>query len=116
MGLRSCIAFLAVAPLASDCAHYPKNARTKNPHGGYRFSILSHAGNSDGLLVWLAFSCVGKPAAALSYSLLEELGSLWFFCFVAFCKSFVMSCQSQVRKAELDCSMDAAGTSGGNDI
>src|SRR5882762_931454 len=75
IGILQALFLSAAVLLAGGCAHYPENARMKHydPQGGYRFSTISHPGNSDSLLVLLAFSGGGTRAAALSYGVLEEL-------------------------------------------
>jgi len=69
------LALIAVLVLAGGCAHYPANARLTHAdvNCGYRFRNLAHPGNSDSLLVFLAFSGGGTRAAALSYGVLEAL-------------------------------------------
>jgi len=69
------LALSAAILLVGGCAHYPENARMKHhdPQGGYRFSTLSNAGNSDSMQVVLAFSGGGTRAAALSYGVLDKL-------------------------------------------
>ncbi len=66
---------LIVAWLISGCAHYPVNAPLPavESHSGYRFQNSASRTNSGDLLLMLAFSGGGTRAAALSYSVLEEL-------------------------------------------
>ncbi len=66
---------LMLATLISGCAHYPVNAplRTVDADSGYRFQNVAPKTGSDDLLLMLAFSGGGTRAAALSYSVLEEL-------------------------------------------
>ena len=66
---------LTLALLASGCAHYPVNAPlpTAGSRAGYRFQNAAPQTNSDDLFLMLAFSGGGTRAAALSYSVLEEL-------------------------------------------
>ena len=63
--------------LAAGCAHRQYNAPLAHyqPGDGYRFNRLSSPGNSDDLLVLLAFSGGGTRAAALSYGVLEKLAA-----------------------------------------
>lgn len=67
--------FLFTSFLTTGCAHYPINASLKqvDPETGYRFKNRGGPGNSDSLLIFLAFSGGGTRAAALSYGVLEEL-------------------------------------------
>jgi NTE family protein len=67
------VALTAVALLAG-CAHWPATpplARAGAP--GYHFAEVTRPGQSDDLLVFLAFSGGGMRAAALAYGTLEEL-------------------------------------------
>lgn len=66
--------FLA-AVLAAGCAHYPVNQPLKqyNPEAGYRERFMGTPGNSDEMILYLAFSGGGTRAAAFSYGVLEEL-------------------------------------------
>ena len=61
--------------LISGCAHYPVNAPLPavDNRTGYRFQNVAPKPNSDDLALMLAFSGGGTRAAALSYSVLEEL-------------------------------------------
>ena len=67
--------FLLAAVLAAGCAHYPVNQPLKHydPEAGYRARSMGTPGNSDELLLYLAFSGGGTRAAAFSYGALEEL-------------------------------------------
>ena len=67
--------FTAVALLASGCAHYPVNQPLAkyDPESGYRGKFMGAPGNSDEMLLYLAFSGGGTRASALSYGVLEEL-------------------------------------------
>lgn len=75
MALKRPTILLILVPLITGCAHYPVNAplRTVNPRSGYRFQVVAPQTNSDDLLLILGFSGGGTRAAALSYSVLEEL-------------------------------------------
>ena len=61
--------------LIAGCAHRPLNAplRALDADSGYRFQNVVPQAISDDLLLMLAFSGGGTRAAALSYSVLEEL-------------------------------------------
>ena len=63
------------AVLAAGCAHWPVNAPLAHaePAAGYRLANVRRAGQSEDLLVFLAFSGGGTRAAAFSYGVLEEL-------------------------------------------
>ena len=63
------------ALLITGCAHFPVNAPlpTLDPDSGYRFRNVAPQEISDDLLLMLSFSGGGTRAAALSYSVLEEL-------------------------------------------
>jgi len=69
------ILLLTSALFTSGCVHYPVNAplRTVDPGSGYRFESVAAQASSDDMLLMLAFSGGGTRAAALSYSVLEEL-------------------------------------------
>ena len=75
MALKSSILPLISAVLISGCAHYPVNAplAAVDSKAGYRFQNVVPKANSDDLALMLAFSGGGTRAAALSYSVLEEL-------------------------------------------
>ena len=75
MALKRPSVLLILVPLLSGCAHYPVNAPLPAAdHGaGYRFQNVAPQTNSDDLALMLAFSGGGTRAAALSYSVLEEL-------------------------------------------
>jgi NTE family protein len=75
MALKSSILLLISAVLISGCAHYPVNAplAAVDSKAGYRFQNVVPKTNSDDLALMLAFSGGGTRAAALSYSVLEEL-------------------------------------------
>jgi len=75
MALKSSTLLLLSGLLFSGCAHYPVNAplRTVDAGSAYRFQNVAHQISSDDLLLMLAFSGGGTRAAALSYSVLEEL-------------------------------------------
>ena len=67
-------ALVAASLLLAGCAHYPATpplAKAGAP--GYHFAEVARPGQSDDLLVFLAFSGGGMRAAALSYGALEEL-------------------------------------------
>src|SRR5579864_7452135 len=74
MESKRSILFLMLALLVSGCAHCPLNAPLSavDARAGYRFQNAPQT-NSDDLLLMLAFSGGGTRAAALSYSVLEEL-------------------------------------------
>ena len=74
-GLKSTNLMLLCTLLFSGCAHYPVNVpvRTADAGSGYRFQSVAPQTNSEDLLLMLAFSGGGTRAAALSYSVLEEL-------------------------------------------
>jgi NTE family protein len=75
-GEKARSALLLISALCfGGCAHYPVNAplRTVDSRSGYSFQNVVPQTNSDGLLLMLAFSGGGTRAAALSYSVLEEL-------------------------------------------
>jgi NTE family protein len=64
----------AFCAFAGGCAHWPATpllAQAGAP--GYRFGEVTRPGQSDDLLVILAFSGGGTRAAALGYGVLEEL-------------------------------------------
>jgi NTE family protein len=69
------ILLAAVAALGTACAHWPANAKLdhSDPQTGYRLENVRRAGQSEDLLVFVAFSGGGTRAAALSYGVLEEL-------------------------------------------
>ncbi|HSB73675.1 MAG TPA: patatin-like phospholipase family protein [Candidatus Methylomirabilis sp.] len=67
---------LSLLLLLVGCAHYPLNAplATYDPSAGYRFESLAPGdGNTDAVLLCLAFSGGGTRAAALAYGVLQEL-------------------------------------------
>ncbi len=61
--------------MTGGCAHYPVNQPLAqyNPDEGYRAKFMGTPGNSDELLLYLAFSGGGTRAAAFSYGVLEVL-------------------------------------------
>lgn len=75
MVLKSSTSLLISLLLVSGCAHYPVNAPLPavDNRAGYRFQNVAPKTNSDDLALMLAFSGGGTRAAALSYSVLEEL-------------------------------------------
>jgi NTE family protein len=75
MKLKYSPLLLTLALLVSGCAHFPVNAPLPpaGSHAGYRFQNAAPQTNSDDLFLMLAFSGGGTRAAALSYSVLEEL-------------------------------------------
>jgi NTE family protein len=75
MALKRPTVILILVPFLSGCAHYPVNAPLSavDHRAGYRFQNVAPQTNSDDLLLMLAFSGGGTRAAALSYSVLEEL-------------------------------------------
>jgi NTE family protein len=63
-----------LAVFATGCAHWPATPRLEQAGApGYRFGEAVRPGQSDDLLVVLAFSGGGTRAAALGYGVLEEL-------------------------------------------
>ena len=72
---KTSILLLISVLLISGCAHYPVNAPLPavDNRAGYRFQNVAPQTNSDDLALMLAFSGGGTRAAALSYSVLEEL-------------------------------------------
>jgi NTE family protein len=74
-GLKSLPVLLTLGLLVSGCAHVPVNSPlpTADSRAGYRFQNAAPQTNSDDLFLMLAFSGGGTRAAALSYSVLEEL-------------------------------------------
>jgi len=75
MKLKCSSLLLTLALLASGCAHFPVNSPlpSADSRAGYRFQNAAPQTNADDLLLMLAFSGGGTRAAALSYSVLEEL-------------------------------------------
>jgi NTE family protein len=75
MTLKRLTLLLILAPLVGGCAHYQVNTPLSPVSGraGYRFQNAAPQTNPDDLLLMLAFSGGGTRAAALSYSVLEEL-------------------------------------------
>ncbi|HZU99218.1 MAG TPA: patatin-like phospholipase family protein [Planctomycetota bacterium] len=66
----------ALLPALAGCAHYTVNERLErfDPTRGYRFENLERGPkNTDSLLVCLAFSGGGTRAAALAFSVLDQL-------------------------------------------
>jgi len=64
----------ALCVLAAGCAHWPPTPPLQQAGApGYRLGEQTRAGQSDDLLVILAFSGGGTRAAALGYGVLEEL-------------------------------------------
>src|SRR5499427_8724436 len=60
--------------LASGCAHWPATPRLERAGApGYRIDESARPGQSDDILMILAFSGGGTRAAALGYGVLEEL-------------------------------------------
>lgn len=75
MPRRAALSILLLILLAA-CAHYPFNTdlKTYEPQGGYRFDNLAAGdGNTDTVLLCLAFSGGGTRAAAFAYGVLQEL-------------------------------------------
>ena len=69
-------ASLVLAAVAfAGCAHWPETAplARHDPGAGYRLENVRRAGQSEEVLLFLAFSGGGTRAAALSYGVLEEL-------------------------------------------
>jgi len=72
--MQRLIAGLAGAMLAAGCAHWPPTPPLQHVEAsGYRIDEQHRAGQSDDLLLVLAFSGGGTRAAALGYGVLEEL-------------------------------------------
>jgi NTE family protein len=72
----ACVVTLLVAlcVFASGCAHWPATPQLEIAGApGYRLAEVTRPGQSDDLLVVLAFSGGGMRAAALGYGVLEEL-------------------------------------------
>jgi NTE family protein len=68
------VALAAAALLLGGCAHWPATPKLEKAGSlGYRFADVRPPGQSDDLLVFLAFSGGGMRAAALAYGALEEL-------------------------------------------
>src|SRR5215475_9409208 len=64
----------SLALLASGCAHWPPTPPLEKAGApGYRTDESPHPGQSDDVLLVLAFSGGGTRAAALGYGVLEEL-------------------------------------------
>src|SRR5882672_12827908 len=73
MRTRSILAVASVCAFAG-CAHWPLTPRLEHAGTpGYRVDESARPGQSDDLLVILAFSGGGTRAAALGYGVLEEL-------------------------------------------
>jgi NTE family protein len=71
---RSVVLSSLLAVFATGCAHWPATPRLEQAGApGYRFGEAVRPGQSDDLLVVLAFSGGGTRAAALGYGVLEEL-------------------------------------------
>ena len=75
MRARAILASGALAASLAGCAHWPENAplAKADPRAGYRLENVKRPGQSDDLLLFLAFSGGGTRAASLSYGVLEEL-------------------------------------------
>jgi NTE family protein len=68
------IAGLSAAVFAAGCGHWPATPALEHAgEPGYRLSEQRRVGQSDDLLLVLAFSGGGTRAAALGYGVLEEL-------------------------------------------
>ena len=74
MKLEPSSILVAVALLATSCAHYPVNAPLArvDARADYRFQNAASRTNSERLFLMLAFSGGGARASALDYGVLEE--------------------------------------------
>lgn len=72
--VRAVALLTSLCVFAGGCAHYPATPRLEQAGApGYRLAEVVRPGQSDDLLVILAFSGGGTRAAALGYGVLEEL-------------------------------------------